>query len=173
MEEKQGYFEFIWHLAQFKPNCAMIAKTNLARQGFEVFLPLETQTRIARSKFMKETKPFFPGYLFVGTTDKSGRVHSIRSTYGVSQLVQFGTKAVNVPAQLVEELKSRCNSDGVMGQNRAFKKGEKVRVIHGAFASLVGEVERTAPDHRVWLLLDVMGQKTKVSIARSGLQEFG
>jgi len=170
MEAKRGCSEFMWHLVQFKPNCAMIAKRNIARQGFEVFLPLETQTRIAQSKFIDQIKPLFPGYLFVGTTDESGPIYSIRSTYGVSQLVRFGTKAVSVPAQLIEELKSRFNTDELIGQNRVFEKGEKVRLTHGPFTNLVGEVEQTAPDHRVWLLLDVMNQKTRVSVAQSMLQ---
>lgn len=170
MDTKQGHSEVKWHLAQFKPNCAQIAKRNLSRQGFEVFLPLEKQTRIARSKFMEEIKAFFPGYLFVGTTIESGHAHSIRSTYGISQLVQTGTKAAIVPVQIVEELKSRCNSDGVIGQEMAFEKGDNVRVTNGPFADLIGEVERTTADRRVWLLLDVMGKKTKVLVAQAGLQ---
>ncbi|MEO9599252.1 transcriptional activator RfaH [Parasphingorhabdus sp.] len=170
MEEKRGNSELIWHLAQYKPNCAMIAKHNLARQGFEVFLPLETNTRISRGKFIEKIMPFFPGYLFVGLADGSSPLNAIRSTYGVSQLVRFGTKAADVPAQLIVELKSRCNKDGLIGKNVIFEEGEKVRVTDGPFANLVGQVERTVSDRRVWLLLDVMGKKTKVSVARPVLQ---
>jgi len=170
MEAKRSRSEFMWHLVQFKPNCAMIAKRNLARQGFEVFLPLKTQTRIAQSNFIEEIKPLFPGYLFVGATNESGPIHSIRSTYGVSHLVRFGTKAASVPPQLIDELKYRFNTEEVIGRNEAFEKGEKVRLTHGPFTNLVGEVERTAPDHRVWLLLDVMNQRTRVSVAQSMLQ---
>ena len=148
----------------------MIAKRNLARQGFETFLPLETHTRIVGSKFVEELRPFFPGYLFVGTGSTSGPLQSIRSTYGISQLVRVGTKPAVVPDQLVEELRSRCDDDEIMSQPEDLKSGEMVRLTHGPFANLVGEVERIAPDRRAWLLLDVMGQKTKVSIAQSFLQ---
>jgi|TARA_R100001244_G_scaffold6593_15_gene8045 transcriptional antiterminator RfaH len=170
MELSEDCLELSWYLAQFKPNCAMIAKRNLVRQGFKVFLPLETQTRVKRSKFVEETKPFFPGYLFVGASNRSGSAHAVHSTYGISQLVRFGTKTAIVPKPLVKELQSRCDSNDIIVQNSALKKGQKVRVTHGLFANLIGEVERTAADRRVWLLLDLIGRKTKVSISQSALQ---
>ena len=134
-----------------------------------MFLPLETQTRIWRGKFTEEIRPFFPGYLFIGVTHQSAAISAIRSTCGVSQLVQFGNEAAKVNTQLVEEIRSRCNSDGLIKENQIFQKGEKVRVSRGPFANLIGEVERTTPNQRVWLLLDQMEHKIEVSIAHSRL----
>ena len=159
-----------WHLAQFKPSCAMIARRNLVRQGFEVFLPLEAQTRVHRGNFIHETRPFFPGYLFVCVNHASSPVQSIRSTYGISQLVRIGTKPAVVPDGLVEELRARCDPNDVVERSEILEKGDKVRLTAGPFANLIGEVEQIAPDQRVWLLLDIMGQKTKVSVAQSTLQ---
>ena len=54
-----------WFLAQCKPNSHNVAKRNLVRQGFSVFLPLQETTRRARGRFVTQMRPLFPGYLFV------------------------------------------------------------------------------------------------------------
>lgn len=158
-----------WHLAQFKPNCARIAKRNLARQGFETFLPLESRTRVLRGKFVDEIRPFFPGYIFVGTEGAADPMHAIHSTYGISQLVCFGNRPALVPQALLENLMARCDDNCLMRQDLDLESGGRVRLATGPFASQVGEVVRASSDRRVWLLLDVMGQRTKVSVTRSDL----
>jgi transcriptional antiterminator RfaH len=162
--------ECCWHLAQYKPNCANIAKRNLARQDFDVFLPLEAQTRTKGRNFIDEKRPFFPGYIFVGASNMSGPVQAIQSTYGISRLVRVGLKPAIVPPQLIDELMGRCNSDGVLVGVERIVKGGKVRLANGPFANLVGEVERVEPNRRVWILLDVMGQETKVSVPTAAVQ---
>ena len=170
MDVAKTPLECSWHLAQFKPNCAMIAKRNLARQGFETFLPLESRTRVIRGKFVDEIRPFFPGYIFVGAPGTARPMHAIHSTYGISQLVCFGKKAAPVPQALLNDLMERCDGNCVMRRDLDLESGEMVRLTTGPFANLVGEVVRAPTDRRVWLLLDVMGQRTKVSITRPDIE---
>ena len=158
-----------WHLAQFKPNCAMIAKRNLARQGFETFLPLESRTRVLRGKFVDEIRPFFPGYIFVGAPVAADPIQAIHSTYGISQLVCFGNRPAPVPQALLEDLMARSDDNCLMRQDLDLVRGGSVRLATGPFANQVGEVIRAPSDRRVWLLLDVMGQRTKVSVTRSDI----
>jgi len=37
-------------------------------------------------------------------------------------------------------------------------------MTHGPFADFVAEVEKIDPDRRVWVLLDIMGGKTRIAV---------
>lgn len=42
--------------------------------------------------------------------------------------------------------------------------GDQVAMTHGPFADFVAEVEKIDPDRRVWVLLDIMGGKTRIAV---------
>ena len=163
----------IWHLAQFKPNCASIAKRNLARQGFEVFLPLERRSKMLRNRFVAETRPYFPGYIFIGAPMTAAPARSIRSTQGIAQLVCFGAAPAQVPAGLVEALKQNCDTDDVFNPQEALNVGDRVQMVDGPFADLIGKIQQVSTHERAWVLLDVMGKATRISIPSSDLRLAG
>ena len=49
-----------WHVALLKPNSADLVERNLVRQGFEVFMPREIETKRRGSKFVEVSRPLFP-----------------------------------------------------------------------------------------------------------------
>ena len=51
--------------------------------------------------------------------------------------------------------------------------GDEVRVIQGPFANFIGKIENLKADQRAWVLLDVMGKQTRVSISRGDLRVAG
>lgn len=158
-----------WALVQFKPNSDAVAVRNLSRQGFEVFLPkLEVTTRTS-SKFVKSLKPLFPGYLFVRLTLGAGGWRAINSTYGVSRIVTTAGKPTSVPESLVTEIKGRCDQEGLVQSQVGLKVGENVQVQHGPFSELVGKIIALEADKRAWILLDVLGRKTKVAVGADDL----
>lgn len=159
-----------WFLAQLKPNCAQVAVRNLARQGFETFLPLEEVTRRARSKFVTAAQPMFPGYVFVAFDIAQGGWRAINGTYGITRLVSFGKEPAPVPTQIVRTLMERCDADGNFAASRPLAPGDQVAMPRGPFVDFVGEVEKLAPDARVWVLLDLMGGKMRVSVPAEELR---
>jgi transcription antitermination factor NusG len=59
------------------------------------------------SKHVYDTvEPLFPRYLFIHLALFQDSFYSIRSTRGVSKIVQFGNEPVKVPAGLVDKLKA-------------------------------------------------------------------
>ena len=50
-----------WYIVQFKPNSHKIAVSNLERQGFETFLPMQAVTRRTVVKFETVILPLFDG----------------------------------------------------------------------------------------------------------------
>jgi transcriptional antiterminator RfaH len=152
-----------WYLAQVRPNQFYIAEHNLARQGFPVFCPTQEETRRRGGRFVTETRPLFPGYLFVSFNPTSSAWRTINSTYGVSRLVIFGGRVpAPVPQDLVAGLMTRCDEAGHLLPSQVLKPGEKAYVRSGPFAHFVATVEHLAPHRRVGVLLEILGSQTRV-----------
>lgn len=158
-----------WALIQFKPNSDAVAVRNLTRQGFEVFLPKLEVTSRTSSRFVKSLKPLFPGYLFARINLNAGGWRAINSTYGVSRIVSTAGKPTPVPESLIVELQERCDPEGKVQADADFEVGDEVFVQHGPFAEWVGKIITLSPDQRVWVLLDILGRKTKVAVQAQDL----
>ena len=153
-----------WFLAQCKPNSHQVAARNLARQGFEVFLPLQETTQRLRGRFVTRTRPLFPGYLFVALDIRNGPWRAVNSTLGITRLVSLGGAPTPVPDDLVAQLRQRCAPNGKLLPPPSFQPGDQVAFASGPFANFVTTIESLAPDRRVWVLLDLMGQQTRVAV---------
>jgi len=161
-----------WFLAQLKPNSAQLANKNLKRQGYKTFLPLETVTRQRSGKFVTALRPIFPGYIFVAFDVAEGAWRSVNSTYGVTRLVSFGKEPASVPNDLVAQLMQRCDVSGKLLPPQLLKPGDHVRMMTGPFANFVASIEVTAPDRRIWVLMDFMGGQTRVAVNADQLRKL-
>lgn len=159
-----------WFLAQMKPNGHQLAQRNLDRQGFRYFLPMQEETRRRRDRFMTLLRPLFPGYIFVAFDPDHGLWRKINSTTGIARLVSFGKSPSPVPAELIDALMARCDQSGKFLQTSALPPGDTVRIGQGPFADFVATVDRLAPDNRVFVLLNLMGRKTRITVAANTLR---
>ena len=153
-----------WFLVQFKPNCHRIAESNLKRQGFKTFLPLQEQTKRKKSKFVNYVSPLFPGYMFVSFKIQIPEWHKIKGTVGISRLLYSGEKPTPLPTSLIHNLMSRCDKSSIIRPVHDLSLGEKVKLLVGPFANFVAKVEKIDSQRRVWLLLDFMEKTTRVHI---------
>ncbi|MDR9429066.1 MAG: transcriptional activator RfaH [Salibaculum sp.] len=159
-----------WFLAQLKPNCARIADKHLKRQGFRTFLPLEEETRRRNGKFVTSDRPLFPGYIFVAFDAARGHWRQVNSTYGITRLVSFGKEPVAVPRDLISQIMLRCDTDGKLRPPKMLEPGDQVTLTKGPFANFVAEVEKIAPDRRVWVLMEIMGGQKRVAVGADQLR---
>lgn len=153
-----------WFLVQFKPNSHNIAGRNLKRQGFEIFLPMQEITRRQDNRFIGELRPFFPGYIFIRLDPKTSPWRRVNSTYGVSRIVSFCNEPTPVPCGLVAALLNRSDANGRITTAPDLVEGSKVRVIEGPFAEFAGTIEAVDAEKRVWLLMNFMGQATRIQV---------
>lgn len=159
-----------WYLAQFKPNSHRIAKRNLDQQGFRTFLPVQEETYRWRGRFMTEKRPLFPGYIFLSFDIKEDAWRAVRSTPGIARLVSLGAGPTAVPAKVVSQLMLRCDREGNLLPPRILKKGDAVALTKGPFVGFTATIEGMAPERRIWLLLEMMGQNMRVSASSSDLR---
>ena len=159
-----------WYLIQFKPNSHRLAERNLNRQGFETFLPMQQITRRKASRFVSELKPLFPGYMFVSVNSELTPWRTINSTIGVSRLVSFEGKPKSLPLQLISGLMLRCDALGTLLPPTSLSEGESVEMLTGPFVNFIATVDTIDPEQRIWILMDFMGQKTRIQVTADQLQ---
>jgi transcriptional antiterminator RfaH len=159
-----------WFILQFKSNSHHLAAKNLNRQGFETFLPLYDTTSRRLSQFMNTSKPLFPGYMFIRFDRAKSEWHKINNTYGVSRLITSNSILKSIPAAFVDHLMKRYDSSGKLLPIQKLKKGDQAIVLTGPFADFIATIEKYEADHRVWVLIDLMGRKTKIQTPPDALK---
>jgi len=151
-----------WFILQFKANSHHLAAKHLNQQGFETFLPLYNTTKRRASRFIKTTQPLFPGYMFIKFDKNNSSWHKINNTYGVSRLITFNSVLQPISTTAVNTLMMRCDSSDKLLPIQKVKEGDQVTVLTGPFANFIATVEKYEADQRIWILMDLMGRKTKI-----------
>ena len=154
-----------WYIVQFKRNSHRIAVRNLSQQGFKTFLPLQSLTRQNQAKFLTNIEPLFPGYMFVSIDLGKEPWHKINSTLGVSRLICQDRIPMKVPQEIVSALMSRCDSSGLLLPPESLASGDSVKILSGALANFIATVETVDSKQRIWVLMEIMGQVTRVQVA--------
>ena len=165
------FYEAKWYVARVKPGGFSRAQTNLDRQGFETFMPLHRKTVRHARQMRNVLRPVFPGYLFIKFGSDRGDWRKINSTFGVSQLITFEVgKPAPVPNALMAGLRARCDDHHVLQPSSDLRTGARVRMLSGAFADFVGEVEGMVANDCVRLLFEFMGQTTRLDVPRGNVE---
>ncbi len=163
-----------WFLVRSKPRQEALALTNLARQGFESYLPLFATEKLVRRKLTVVQEPMFARYLFV-RLDPSGNGQSwspIRSTVGVSELVCFGSRPARVDTALITSLREREMAQQA-DPDALFAAGDSVRITEGAFAGLEAIYQMNDAEGRAMVLLDLLSKPVAMTIDVASLRKVG
>lgn len=176
--ETKTMHELRWYLVQCKPNVAQIAFRNLQNQGFGAFLPLQEITKRKGKTFQRQVRPLFPGYLFAQLNHSEGPWRQVNNTRGVARLVRLGTEPSVVPNEVVEALMARCDKQSLLRQPSAAQPcqlhaGSQAQVTQGPFSGVIATISDIAPSNRINVLIEIMGQTTKVAINIGALQSIG
>ena len=152
-----------WYLVFTKSNHENIAKINLERQGFHIYLPFLQQHKHQRSLYRVVTEPLFPRYLFIHLQPEIDDWSKVRSTRGCVALVRFGTLPARVPDTLVNQLKQSDIARQIQNPSNTpdFKAGDHVQVIAGILANYEGIVALKNTQQRITLLLNIAEGHTR------------
>jgi len=170
--------ELRWYLVQFKPNASQIAVRNLENQNFSTFLPLQEITKRKGKTFQRQIRPLFPGYLFIQIAPDQGPWRQVNSTRGVTRLVRLGAEPSVVPNEIVEALIARCDKQSIFSQTSKTQSsklhaGNQAQVNQGPFSGFIATISDIEPNNRIHILIEIMGQTTKVAINAGALQPIG
>lgn len=162
-----------WYVLTSKPRQEAYAEEQLNNQGYTTYRPLAMRERRRRGKLVKVTESLFPRYLFIQLNRVDDNWAPIRSTYGVSGFVQFGDYPLSVPDGLVSELRQR----EAQFQEKAidldrFHRGDRVIIASGSFQGLEAVFERYSGEERAILLMNVLNEQAKVTVAPADLYKM-
>ena len=156
-----------WYAVYTKPRQERVAQENLERQSFETYLPLMRSSRKRRSNWVDTVEPMFSRYLFIRLEPGTTSVASIRSTRGVTGLVQFGNQLVAVPENFVNALLQTADAEtGIHTPEPALlQAGDSVVLTNGPLANLRGVLKAKDGDARAIILMRILGEETEVAVS--------
>jgi hypothetical protein len=118
---------------------------------------------------MKRVDPLFPCYLFVSCLI-ADRISDFPHAAGVSNIVRFGDKILQVSDRIIKELQFHFGADDTLVVDNHLTPGDVVTVPEGAFAGLDALVLKDLPARkRVQILLEVLGRPTPAEVRREVL----
>ena len=159
----------LWYVVATKVRDEAVAKANLKRQDYQVFLPTISLKKRRRGRWTPVTEPLFPGYLFVSLVLGADDPAPIRSTVGCIGLVRFGQTHTPVPSSLIAALQGA--SEDVLDTPLPFNQGDKVRLIDGPFAGLEAVFDMPRGGDRAQVLLELLGKTQRLTVGQDDLSQ--
>jgi transcription antitermination factor NusG len=159
-----------WFVAQTLARREPLAALRLQAQGYEIFLPQMVKTVRHARKTRTVQVAVFPGYIFVALDLARDRWRSINGTIHVSRIITGETYPIPVPVKVIDALMSYQDENGICRFDKDLKPGEKVRVVAGPFAEIVGRIASLDDKGRARILLEILGGEVMTTLDRSALE---
>ena len=159
-----------WYVIHTKHKKDEEVASFLRMKGLEIFQPfLETFSQ-RNGKMEKDLKPLFPNYIF-GRFDLDRDYSLVRWARGVKKLLGFGYPAT-VSEDVIEVIKKRTDTDGIVRRNPVFEPNDRVRIRSGPLKDLLGVFERwTSECDRVKILLNLLGYQPSAELHFSMIEK--
>lgn len=154
-----------WFVIQTKPKKEEEARSYLSMKGLEVFNPLIENFSIRNGRITKEYRPLFPSYIF-GKFDLEQDYSLVRWGRGVKKVLGIGGDyPTPVSEEVVEIIKKRTDSGGVVKKSYHFEANDRIRVKSGPLKDLLGIFDRWVSDtDRVRILLNCVGYQPSIEL---------
>jgi transcriptional antiterminator RfaH len=141
----------------------------------ETFFPQvrERQRDSFTEKVSYVVKPLFPNYLFARFS-VSELLHKIKYTRGVHSVLSYGGRPTSIDDEIIEVMKSRLGSDGLVRLGEDLNKGDRVVIRKGPLSDFEGIFEgQYDAQERVSIFLTTVSYQNRVVIERDMLRKVG
>ena len=147
-----------WGIVQTHANREAIAAAELARKGFENYLP---RIAVTSRRGTRRPVPLFPGYLFV----RIARAwYPILSTNGVLRLLRNGQREpARIEDVIVRDIRAR-EVRGIVRLPKRIAAGDRVRIVRGSFRDQIAVYEGMSGKERQRVLLEFLGRQVRVEL---------
>lgn len=160
-----------WYVVQTKPRQERLARENLLRQSYRVYLPWLKVLKQFRSRQAIAFEPLFPRYLFFQPCDATHSIAPVRSTQGVTSVVRFGGVPAAMGEDRLENIRDfeRRQNAADLSELSVLQPGRAVTVTAGPLAGLNGLIAMVSKQ-RVIVLMQLLGEETRVALAPGALR---
>jgi transcription elongation factor/antiterminator RfaH len=161
-----------WYVVHTKSRFENVVTDGLLNKSLEVFLPKIRVPSRRRDRKLMIRIPLFPGYLFVRACLDPYQHVEILKTTGVVRLIGNRQGPLPVPFETVESLKIMVASDNPVTTGHRLQKGDKVMVISGPLAGVVGTFVRYKGKSRVVVNIEALGQYAGVDVEEADIESL-
>ena len=162
--------ERLWYVLHTKSRHENVVNEGLLRKSMEVYLPKITVRSKRRDRKATIRVPLFPGYVFV-KTDLHPNTHlEIVKVAGAVRFIGNKQGPLPVADETVDSLKIMVTSDHPLTTGHNLKKGDKVMVIHGPLAGLIGTFVRYGGKGRLLVSVEALGQYAGVEVSEDDIE---
>ncbi len=162
--------ERLWYVLHTKSRHENVVNEGLLRKSVEVYLPKITVRSKRRDRKATIRVPLFPGYVFV-KTDLHPNTHlEIVKVAGAVRFIGNKQGPLPVADETVDSLKIMVTSDHPLTTGHNLKKGDKVMVIHGPLAGLIGTFVRYGGKGRLLVSVEALGQYAGVEVSEDDIE---
>ena len=145
----------------------------LTHKSFEAFLPKIRVRSQRRDRLKMIDVPLFPGYLFVRTSLEPSLHLEIVKVVGAVRLVGNRTgPPVPVPDEVISSLRVMVSADGTITTGTRLKRGDRVMVMSGPFAGVIGVFSRYRGKSRVIVNIEILGQFAAVEVGEDDVEKL-
>jgi transcriptional antiterminator RfaH len=152
-----------WYVVYSKPQKEDYAQFHLRSKGLEVFFPRLLLPETVKPR--RRVVPLFPNYLFVRLNLLSDEYYWASWSPGVSRIVNFNGHAASIEDPVIDILRVRADSQGIISARSNLKGGQEVRICSGPLEGLLGIIqEPPSARGRVKLLLKLLNRQMNVEV---------
>jgi transcription elongation factor/antiterminator RfaH len=159
-----------WYVMHTKSRHEKIVNDLLLKKSVEAYLPMVTMRSKRRDRKAMIRVPLFPGYLFVKTDLHPNSHLEVVKTAGAVRLIGNTQGPLPVPDETVESLQIMVDSDNLVTTGHRLASGDKVMVIYGPFAGVVGTFVRYGGRGRVIVSIEALGQYAGVEVSEEDIE---
>ena len=159
-----------WLCVMCKTQQESIARDNLTRQGFTVYLPMAQQRGRKPGRATTNLKAMFPGYLFIEADLEYQDLSVIRSTIGCIAFLRHGARPALVLNQVMESIKQA--EDVLHGKfeiHQNFTPGSKYELMEQGFNGHTATFLALDGEERARVLVTLLNKEHEVKIPISSL----
>lgn len=160
----------LWYVLHTKSRFENVVHEGLSKKRIEVFLPKITVPSKRRDRRKMIRVPLFPGYVFVKTNLHPHHHLEVVKTAGAVRLIGSKKGPVPVPDETIDSLKIMVSTDFPVTTGQRLQKGDRVMVVSGPFAGVVGTFVRYRGQGRVIVNVEALGQYAGVEVSYDDIE---
>jgi transcription termination/antitermination protein NusG len=151
-----------WFAIQTEPRSEKKVERLLIQKGYECFLPVYQQKRRRSDRVVILELPLFPGYIFCRFN--SSALGKAVMTPGVSRIVGFGGKPVEVAVEEIEALQLLAQSAFLREPWKYLPDGTQVLVETGPLAGVQGIICQSGDNKRLVISITLLQRSVAIQL---------
>ena len=159
-----------WFAVWTRSRAEKAVHAELARRGFDVFLPTVPRWSRWKDRRKRIDWPLFPGYCFA----RFDAADSLRvlTCNGVATIVSFNGEIAPIPDGEIEAVRRLVESDLQYDPCPLISEGSRVEVIYGPLKGVTGLLVKKDRHARLVLSVDIIGRAVATSVDAADVRPY-